>query len=120
VTSSEPCTGWIESLRGESVLFTGKTHVDGEHVERRHLRQRTLTVGGHLAPDQSAYVTVLVCGEMWSGPLTDPHRRYSRKLVYFEDLMRKTGQHIHVIDGNGFGNLMKGRPARCHDLLAPR
>lgn len=113
------CDGWVESVRDELVLFTGRALVRGEHMERRHLREHTVKLGGRVAPDRSASVTVLVVGEMWTGPLRDGQRRYSQKLVYFEELMRRERRHIHVIDGSGFGELLAGRHARCHDLLAP-
>lgn len=114
------CDGRIESIRGEVVLFTGRALVRGEHMERRALREHTVKLGGRVAPDRSASVTVLVVGEMWTGPLRDGQRRYSQKLVFFEELMRRERRHVHVIDGGGFGELLAGRPARCHDLLAPR
>lgn len=112
--------GWIESVRDELVLFTGRAVVHGEHMERRHLREHTVKLGGRVAPDRSASVTLLVVGEMWTGPLRDGQRRYSQKLVYFEELMRRERRHVHVIDGSGFGELLAGRRASCHDLLAPR
>jgi hypothetical protein len=68
---------------------------------------------------RSTSVNLLVVGQMWSGPLHDDQRRYSQKLVYFEELMRREMRHVHVIDGSGFGELLDGRPASCHDLLTP-
>ncbi|MBD7980221.1 BRCT domain-containing protein [Oerskovia merdavium] len=106
-------------MRDELVLFTGRALVCGEHMERRVLREHTVKLGGRVAPDRSASVTVLVVGEIWTGPLRDGQRRYSQKLVYFEELMRRQRRHVHVIDGSGFGELLTGRHARCHDLLAP-
>jgi hypothetical protein len=100
------------------VLITGRCYVDGVHMERRHLRQRILTLGGHVAPDKSSAVTVLVHGELWVGPLTDERRRYSQKLVYVEKLMRTTGVHVHVVDDRGLSALVHGDSARCHALIA--
>ncbi|WP_456819382.1 hypothetical protein [Cellulomonas sp. URHB0016] len=64
-------------------------------------------------------MTVLVHGQLWSGPLADERRRYSQKAVFIEKVTRVTGRHVHVIDDAGFGNLMRGKPARCFELQAP-
>lgn len=119
MTIVSDCPGWITTLRAEVVLFSGKVFVRGEHMERRLLRQHAQTAGGLIAPDRSEAVTVLVAGDMWTGPLRDGRRSYSQKLVYIEELMRRRRRHIHVLDGTGFGELLDGRPATCHDLIEP-
>jgi hypothetical protein len=111
------CTGWVTSLRGETVLYTGTVYVDGTQMERRTLREQTRLMGGHVAPDQSSAVTVLVHGDLGVGRrLTDSKRGYSRKLVFVEKTMHESGRHIHVIDDLGFGELLHGRSATCHKL----
>ena len=112
-----PCSGWVASLNGETVLYTGAARVDGERLERRTLEMHTRRLGGYVAPDQSRAVTVLVHGDLGVGRrLTDPRRGYSRKLVFVEKVMRELGQHIHVIDDMGFESLLHGLPAPCHRL----
>lgn len=111
-----PCSGWVASLNGETVLYTGTAHVDGEHMERRTLEMHTRRLGGHVAPDQSRAVTVLVHGALGVGRrLTDSRHGYSRKLVFVAKVMRELGQHIHVIDDRGFESLLHGLPAPCHE-----
>lgn len=116
--SGETCTGWVASLRGETVLYTGTSYIHGEHMLRRDMRQQTERLGGWNAPDKSTKVTVLVHGGRWSGPLTDERRRYSRKAAFIETVAR-TRRHVHVIDDAGFEELIHGRPARCYELVAP-
>ncbi|HEY3545170.1 MAG TPA: hypothetical protein VGK17_03660 [Propionicimonas sp.] len=117
--TEETCTGWVSSLRGETVLYTGTTYVRGEHMVRRDLKRQTESMGGHNAPDRSKAVTVLVDGQAWSGPLSDEKRRYSQKAEFIEQVTRETGRHVHVIDDAGYEALMNGRRARCYKLIAP-
>ncbi|UCN13608.1 hypothetical protein LFM56_11900 [Cellulomonas iranensis] len=63
-------------------------------------------------------MTVLVHGDLGGRRLTDPARGYSQKLIFVERVMRKQGQHIHVIDDRGFEALLHGGAARCHRLRA--
>ena len=76
-------------------------------------------MGGCNAPGQSKAVTVLVDGQIWSGPLSDERRRYSQKAKFIEQVTRETGRHVHVIDSAAYEELLQGRPARCYQLLAP-
>ncbi len=117
--ATETCTGWVTSLRGETVLYTGTTYVRGERMVRAELRRQTERLGGRNAPDKSLTVTVLVSGETWSGPLTDETRRYSQKASFIERVTRKTGRHVHVIDSVGYETLLDGGQARCYELIAP-
>ncbi|GIG38243.1 hypothetical protein [Cellulomonas phragmiteti] len=114
--TADECSGWVVTLSGETVLYTGTAYVDGGHMERRTLRTHTRRLGGSVAPDRSRAVTVLVHGDLGGRRLTDPERGYSQKLVFVERLMRERGQHVHVIDDRGFENLLHGLSARCHRL----
>ena len=113
------CTGTLSSLNEERVLFTGRAYINGDHVKRDVLRDLAQHIGALVASDQSRKVTVLVLGEMWSGPLHDEDRRYSRKATFVEQVERTTGHHVHVIDIVGFKELLHGRPARCVQLRPP-
>lgn len=113
------CTGTISSLAGEYVLFTGKAVVNGKHVKREVLQALTRGAGGEAVPDRSSSITILVIGETWSGPLHDERRRYSQKASFVEELGSAAGHHVHVIDAEGFGNLLRGQPAHCFTLRPP-
>ncbi|GEL45067.1 hypothetical protein CHO01_01830 [Cellulomonas hominis] len=112
------CSGWVATLRGETVLYAGTAHVDEGHMERRTLRMHTRRLGGSPAPDRSRAVTLLVHGDLGGRRLTDPERGYSQKLVFVERVMCERDQHVHVIDDHGFEELLHGRPAPCYGLRA--
>ncbi len=110
------CDGWVRTLRGDVLLFTGKAFVHGEHMERVSLRKRTSAMGGANAPDRSRRVTVLVHGDLNGKKVSDPRRGFSQKLTFVYETMRALDSHIHVIDDAGFGELLLDRPAPCYRL----
>ncbi|WTW94887.1 hypothetical protein OG216_16555 [Streptomycetaceae bacterium NBC_01309] len=110
------CNGWIPSLRGEKVLFTGKTLVDGEWMVRADCRKRITTKGAAALVNVSRQITLLVHGEL-AGNVKDPDRGLSQKLLKILD-MRRNGHHVHVVDAAGFSDLLFGGVARCRVLRA--
>lgn len=110
-----PCTGDVSSLRGHLVMLTGKTRIDGQHVQRTELPCRIMAAGaGRVLQDGTAnrQVTLLVQGDLSTGWLTDPINLRSKKAV-FVDGERGRGNHICVIDDVGVAELLCGRPASC-------
>ena len=107
------CDGEVASIRGLHVLFTGKVIVEGEQLVRPDLRKRAVLMGAHYMAHEMGLIDVLVHGDLRSQIVKDPLRLRSQKLLYVDELMRKTGRHIHIINGPGFGALIRGRSAPC-------
>jgi hypothetical protein len=107
------CDGRVATLRGEVVLFTGKSRVHGEHVLRRQLFCAVRLRGGTpLSGTRNAGVSILVLGELLPEVVTDPVNVRSQNLVYV-DGQRRAGNHICIVDDLGISALLEGRPASC-------
>lgn len=107
------CDGEVESIRGLHVLFTGKVIVEGEQITRPNLKKRAALMGAYYMAHEMGLIDVLVHGDLRSQIVKDPLRLRSQKIIYVEQLMRTTGRHIHIINGPGFGALIRGRSAPC-------
>ena len=107
------CKGLVESLRGERVLFTGKTHVDGEHLTRDNLSREVSDLGAMpIVGTRNKQVTVLVQGDLLRTNVTDPVLVRSQSAV-FVDEQRIVGNHICIIDDYGISRLLRGGAAPC-------
>ena len=109
-----PCSGWIRELRGQTIVFTGKTLVDGEWVVRRHCISRSQTLGAACPDSFSKKVTLVVHGEL-AGNVKDTERGLSQKLLAVMQ-SRREGRHVHVVDAAGYSDLLFGAPALCRSL----
>ncbi|MGO1315678.1 MAG: hypothetical protein ACTMIR_01365 [Cellulomonadaceae bacterium] len=120
MTQRSACSGSISSLKSEIVLFTGKLHVNGKPLVRTKASILVRRMGvADVVTDESRRVTLIISGEQWTGPIEDPRRRYSGKLVKLEEWSRTTGRHVHVIDEAGFSQLCRGLSAKCHPMRPP-
>lgn len=107
------CKGEVESLRGERVLFTGTTHVDGEHLTRDNLSHEVSDLGAiPIVGTRNRLVTVLVQGDLLRTNVTDPVLVRSQSAV-FVDEQRIAGNHICIIDDYGISSLLRGGAATC-------
>jgi hypothetical protein len=102
------------ALSGEIVAFTGKMLVDGAGTTQQECMARAERLGAETREKPSPAVTLVVHGEL-AGPVKDPSRGYSQKLVDAYD-RRAAGYHVHVVDAAGFSDLLRRRPARCRRL----
>jgi hypothetical protein len=107
---------WLSSLRGQVVTLTGVVNVDGRHLLRSECEMEVRKAGGSTATDLSGRITLLVEGDLGGKAVTDPTRGYSKELVAVQEA-RQTGlAHVHVVDPDGFADLVDGLPARCRNL----
>ncbi|MFI6645191.1 BRCT domain-containing protein [Streptomyces sp. NPDC050504] len=113
--NGELCGGWVHSLGGHTLCFTGKVLIDGEWKVRKHCREIAEQLGADWKPDFSRKITIFVHGDLASQAVTDTHREYSKKLVRAA-WERDRGYHVCVVDGDGFADLISGYPARCREL----
>ncbi|MGW7423651.1 hypothetical protein ACWGJB_27050 [Streptomyces sp. NPDC054813] len=113
------CDGWVYSLSGQTLCFTGKVLIDDEWVIRKDCADISQKLGASWKPDFSRKITVFVHGELASQAVTDTHREYSKKLVRAA-WERDRGYHVCVVDGDGFADLIVGHPARCRELQRAR
>ena len=111
-----PCDGWVGSLQGQTLAFTGKVLVDGYRTLREDCAAMAMALGARgWKTDFSRKVTLLVHGDLASQVVTDLPRNYSKKLVR-ASWERDRGFHVCVIDAAGFSDLLDGFPARCREL----
>ncbi|WP_328410780.1 hypothetical protein OG542_12830 [Streptomyces violaceus] len=113
------CDGWVYSLSGQTLCFTGKVLIDDEWVIRKDCADIAQQLGASWKPDFSRKITVFVHGDLASQAVTDAHREYSKKLVRAA-WERDRGYHVCVVDGDGFADLIGGHPARCRELQRAR
>jgi hypothetical protein len=106
------CEGIVSTVRGQLVLFTGKTYVHGKQAFRPALHQEVRDLGGKSATDVSRAVTLLVLGDLGGQKVVDPINQRSQKLVYVDE-QRRTGNHICVIDEDGYTAIAEGESAPC-------
>ncbi|MDB5910580.1 MAG: hypothetical protein JWP34_4694 [Massilia sp.] len=110
------CDGWVHSLKGQTVCFTGKVLIDGEWTVQKRCGEMAKLLGAKSwKPDFSRKVTAVVHGDLASQIVTDSHRQYSQKLLGAEQ-ERDQGRHVHIVDADGFADLLKNLPARCREL----
>jgi hypothetical protein len=109
------CDGWVASLRGHTVAYTGNVLIDGTRVSQADCAKRAERKGAGWRDDWSSEVTLLVHGDLAGKQVIDPERGYSRKLVSALH-SRRRGRHVHVVDADGFGDLLAGVTASCRRL----
>lgn len=109
------CDGWVASLDGQMVAYTGQVLVDGALVPQATCARLAARQGADWRDDWSSTVTLLVQGDLAGKQVIDPQRRYSRKLVAAQQA-RRQGIHVHVVDADGFSDLLVGEAARCRRL----
>lgn len=113
--NGELCDGWVRSLEGQTVSFTGKVLIDGERTLRPRCIELARQHGAGFNPDFSRKITILVHGDLASQAVTDAVREYSKRLVRAA-WERDRGYHVCVVDAEGFSDLLSGYPARCREL----
>jgi hypothetical protein len=102
-------------LRGHTVAYTGYVLVDGSWVPQAQCADLAARHGAAWRDDWSSTVTLLVRGDLADKQVIDPERGYSRKLVAAQQ-SRRQGAHVHVVDADGFSDLLAGTVARCRRL----
>ncbi|WP_413769001.1 hypothetical protein [Rhodococcus pyridinivorans] len=77
--------------------------------------------GAHyVADDFSNSLTLLVYGALPANTVADTERVYSDKLVALQRARSQRQPHIHVVDADGFADLLEDKPARCQRLRASK
>ncbi|MGW7568964.1 hypothetical protein ACWGJV_22135 [Streptomyces tendae] len=111
----QACDGWVHGLKGQILCFTGKVVVDGEWLVRTECVRRARQRGATTKTDFSGGVGLVVHGDLTGKQVSDKRRNYSDTLVAAVH-ERGLGRHVHVVNGDGFGNLIHGFSARCLEL----
>ncbi len=115
--SIHDCDGWVRSLRGHHVTFTGRVRINGIHHTKKECRTLALGRGADaVVQDFSHSLTLLVYGELNANVVADPDQVYSRKLLAVQEARALRHPHVHVVDSAGFANLLKRKPAPCRRL----
>ena len=109
------CDGWITRLRGHTVAYTGYVLLDGTWVPQARCAELADQRGAVSRGDWSSEVTLLVHGDLAGKQVVDPARGYSRKLVSAQE-SRRQRRHVHVVDADGFGDLLADTQAPCRRL----
>lgn len=115
--NGKQCDGWVHSLRGQTICFTGGVFIDGKRLVRRECVERAEKRKAQCKEEFSGQITLVVHGDLAGKVVTDEKRKYSEKLVA-ADRERERGHHVCVVDADGFADLINGRghPARCRTL----
>lgn len=114
------CPGEVTTVRGLTVMFTGKVTINGDQMYRPRLQERLEMLGGTISPHWSKKVNVLVHGDLTGQIVSDRRRLFSKKLLGVEEHLA-SGAHVHVIDSAGFAALLRGKSATClTERLRPR
>lgn len=113
INNNHDCTGTVHTLRGQRVMFTGKTFYRGEHLQRKDLEKDIHRKGGspqHATRNRSS--TLLILGGLHPDVVTDGKNNRSQTLV-FVDAEAARGNHICIVDDAGYELLVKDLPAPC-------
>jgi hypothetical protein len=114
------CDGWVRSLHGQTLAFTGKVLIDGTWTLREDCAASAMTRGAvDWKADFSRKVALLVHGDLARQVVTDDARRYSKKLVRAA-WERDRGYHVCVVDADGFSGLLNRTSALPRAPAGPR
>lgn len=113
---AEPSTCMVNRVRGQTVAFTGKVYLRGEHVKRPELMQLARTCGARPKNDFSNKIDLVVWGDLSGQTVKDVDREFSRKLLRAEETLGSHRRHVHVVDASGFEALMAGHSAVCRNV----
>ena len=106
------CDGEVRTLKGQLVLFTGKTTIAGQHWLRPDLSRRAQQLGASvLTGSRNRRVTLLVVGEL-PETVADPILRRTQNLVFVEN-ERTRGNHICIVGDDGLERLFRGESTPC-------
>jgi len=115
-TEAGPSNCTVTGLRGQTIVFTGKVHLRGEHVKRPELMQLARTFGARTKNDFSNKINLVVWGDLSGQTVKDSDREFSRKLLHTEQTQGSPRRHVHVVDAPGFESLMAGHAAPCRNV----
>jgi hypothetical protein len=113
------CKFGVPSAQGHEFLLTGKAYVNGHWTFRRDCADLISARGGTTAPDSRRTVTLFVFGDLSGKVVVDPKNSLSQKALFVIE-QREEGNHIHVVDADGFSSLLDGGSAVCLDLYRDR
>lgn len=113
VRNNHDCEGVVYTLRGQRVIFTGKTFYRGKHLQRKELIRDIERMGGR--PQQGTRnqsSTLLILGDLHPDVVTDGKNIRSQTLVFVEAQSAK-GNHICIVNDAGYELLVNGKRAPC-------
>lgn len=100
-------------MKGQRVLFTGRTFYRGEHRLRKQLEQDVRDKGGFpQSGTRNRSATILVLGGLHPDTVVDHINVRSQTLVMVDEQAEKS-RHICIVDDAGFEALLNDRAARC-------
>ncbi|MBD8871156.1 hypothetical protein [Nocardioides donggukensis] len=107
----------MNTLKSQFVQVTGRIHVDGVWWTQAEVKRKVRELGGFSVPKGSRNKdqTLVIAGEL---PLhvVDPKNRRSQNIVFVAK-ERALGNHICLVDGHGFGQLLRRDRANCIGLV---
>lgn len=117
---SEPCNGFVSTLRGQTVTMTGKVVVRGEHIKRDNLAKLIETRGARFKNDLTGQISLLVHGDLSGQVVANMKIQFSDKLLEIVTQERRK-HHVCVVSAAGFSELLNGGSAEClHNAVADR
>lgn len=117
---SGPCSGFVTTLRGQTVTMTGRVVVRGEHIKRDTLAKIIETKGARFKNDLTGQISLLVHGDLSGQVVADMRIQFSDKLLDVINQDRRK-HHVCVVSSAGFSELLNGGTTKClHDPVADR
>ena len=114
--ASTTCDGRVRSLRDIPVQVDRSVVSDGDWWTHSVIKSEVEWLGGTSVAkgSQSGAATLLVMGAL-AGEVIDPDRGWSKNIVFVAQ-QRHEGNHICLIDADGYAKLLKRSSAPCLKL----
>ena len=98
------CSGWVRSLKGRHVTFTGFVYLCDAHYAHWECGELVKSYGGFWADDFSSTIDLVVSGRQ--GSLDYKGTGASRKLALAKrsNLEQSIQSHVHTVDAAGSSN----------------
>ena len=106
------CGGRVSSLVGQRVAFTGRIYLNDEFTTHHECGALLKKRRGTWSKKYSNQVSMVVVGRLPPSGIIDPEEMQTWKLKLASESSRG-GEHVHVVDADGFARLLSSRPAPC-------
>jgi hypothetical protein len=107
------CSGWVRTLKGRNVTFTGLVYLGGDRFSHRECGELVESHGGSWSDDLSNETDLVIKG--WQRSVDYEGTRASRKLVLARqsNAEQSDRSHVHIVRAVGFAHLLGNHRAEC-------
>lgn len=116
-----PCDGTVHTIRGRTIVFTGVVRDGDTHVVQETCGHMAVQKRATYLRDFTSAVDLVVWGDLDGKRVQDPRHQFSEKLVRAKETRgHSSDRHVHVVDADGFFDLLTGRSAPCRRIYSRR